>query len=131
MHPDQIWGNDEKYSKEFQAAFKKRCEEQQNQWEESKRRYERYIESIPEEQRPGYLTKWAEEQRAQGKIINPFVQKWLDGEIAAARSILIIGMLLTVLIKGQIVIWIIMYIAYRARVKKAREDALKSDRKGL
>lgn len=130
MHPNQIWGNDEKYSKEVSMAARKKCEEQQKKWAEEKRRYERYIESLPEEQRPGYLTKWAEEQCAQGKIMSPFVEKWLEGEITAARVALVIGMLLTVLIKGQIVIWAIMYWAYRVRVKKVKEEALEADRRG-
>lgn len=73
--------------------------------------------------------KYREAQWAQGKIIDPTINKWLEGEIAAARNALIIGMLLTALIKGQIFIWLIMYIAYKGRVEKAKRDAMESDRK--
>ena len=69
-------------------------------------------------------------QQAQGKIVNPFIEKWLEGEIWAARNVLIIGMILTALIKGQIVIWAIMYIAYKGRVKKVRREAFEADQNG-
>lgn len=101
---------------------------------ENKKRYEEYArkywESNPEYKRQQEAERmWREQQWAQGKIISPTIQNWLEGEITAARTILIIGMILTVLIKGQIAIWIIMYIAYRGRVKKARVDALEADKR--
>lgn len=88
-----------------------------------------YAKTHPEKYESGYgLEQWVKTQQAQGRIVDPFIQNWLDGEIAAARNVLIIGMLLTVLIKGQIVIWVIMYLAYRARVKHARAKAFEADR---
>ena len=131
MHPNQIWGNDEKYSKEAQMMFRKRCEDQQKQWREQQVKHDQHVESLSEEQKIGYLSKWAEEQRAQGKIMNPFIEKWLEGEINTARTALVIGMLLTALIKGQVVIWVIMYLAYKGRVKRVMEEALEADRKGF
>ena len=99
-----------------------------------KKRYEedirKYWENNPEYKKQQEERRiWREQQWAQGKIINPMIRNWLEGEIAAARSVLIIGMILTVLIKGQIAIWLIMYIAYRGRVKKAQADALEADKK--
>lgn len=73
--------------------------------------------------------KWREEQWAQGKVIDERINRWLQGEISTARTALIVGIILTALIKGQVVIWAIMYIAYRGRVKKAIKDAIEADRK--
>lgn len=92
--------------------------------------YRNYYAKNPEYQKQKEEEKrYREEQWAQGKIIDPYINKWLESEIAAARSVLIIGMILTALIKGQIFIWAIMYIAYKGRVKKAMQDAIESDRK--
>ena len=133
MHPDQVWGNDEKYSKEFQIAFRKQCEEERKQREEKQKKYEQwkaeYISRLPEEQRPGYLTQQAKIKLARGEIVDPIIKNWLEGEITSARIALAVGMILTVLIKGQIIIWAIMYIAYRCRVNKAKKDALEANRK--
>ena len=76
------------------------------------------------------LDEWVKERRAQGEIINPFVKQWLEGEVTAARVALAVGMILTALIKGQIVIWTIMYIAYRGRVKMVKQQAMEADRRG-
>ena len=70
-----------------------------------------------------------EQQRIQGKIFNHNVKNWLDGEITTARIGLIVTMILTALIKGQIVIWAILYFVYRLRVKKAKQDAIEADRR--
>jgi hypothetical protein len=133
MHLDQIWGNDEKYSKEVQIAMREHWIKQQKQWEEDrKKRQQRDAERIaklPPEQRPGYLTEQAKIKLARGELTNPFIEKWLEGEIVAARTMLFVGMALTALFKGQIVIWVIMYIAYKARVKRAKEEALEANRK--
>lgn len=87
----------------------------------------RYGET-PEDKRQRELEKQQRNQRRlQGEIFDPFTKKWLESEISAARTALIIGMILTALIKGQVFIWAIMYIAYRGRVKKARQDALEKD----
>ena len=87
-----------------------------------------YEKTHPEQFESGYeLGQWVDEQHAQGKIVDPFIEKWLEGEIAAARNVLIIGMILTALIKGQVIIWAIMYLAYRGRVKQARKKAFEAD----
>ncbi len=99
---------------------------------EERKRYQEYMkhyeETHPGEFESGYdLEQWVTSQQFQGKIVDPFIEKWLEGEIAAARNVLIIGMILTALIKGQIVIWAIMYLAYRGRVKQARKKAFEAD----
>lgn len=97
------------------------------EWDEYRINYEKTHPEKYESSRK--LDEWVKEQRAQGKIMNPLVEKWLEGEITAARVALAIGMILTALIKGQIVIWVIMYIAYRGRVNAARKKAYEADRK--
>lgn len=133
MSSDKIWGNDEKYSKDFQITMREQCDKQHKLWEAERQQYEafktQHIANLPPEQRPGYLTQWAEQQRAQGKILDPFVRTWLENEITTARIALAIGMILTVLIKGQVVIWAIMYVAYRCRVKHATKKAYEVDRR--
>lgn len=83
---------------------------------------------IPEEKRQRALEKaYRNQQRLKGEIYNEFTKKWLESEISAARTALIIGMVLTALIKGQVFIWVIMYIAYRGRVKAAQKKAIESE----
>lgn len=97
------------------------------EWDEYKQNYEK---NHPEEcESSRKLEEWVQTQQAQGKIINPFIKKWLEGEITAARVALVIGMILTALIKGQVVIWAIMYIAYRGRIKRVTQEAYEADRK--
>ena len=43
------------------------------------------------------------------------MMKTMRGKLTRA-----VGMILTALIKGQVVLWAIMYIAYRGRVKKGK-----------
>lgn len=100
---------------------------------EEQKRHEEFCQKYWEEHHPEEVQKLKEEkaqrnqQRLQGKIFNEFTRKWLESEISAARTVLIIGMILTALIKGQVFIWAIMYIAYRGRVKAARQKALEED----
>lgn len=103
------------------VAFRKKGEEfKQQLWE-----------SNPENKmRQEAEQKWMEQQRAQGKIFNHNIKNWLDGEITTARVALVIGMILTALIKGQVVIWAIMYLAYRLRIKKVKQGAMDADRRG-
>ena len=87
-------------------------------------------ESNPEnKKRLDSTRQWRERQRRQGRIFNHNIKHWLDIEIATARAILAIGILLTAPIKGQFMIWIIMYLAYKTRVKKVTQEAIATDRK--
>lgn len=101
--------------------------------EERKRReeyYRNYAKAHPEQYESSRkLDEWVKSKQAQGEIVDPTLQNWLNGEIAAARIALAVGMMLTVLIKGQIVIWIILYIAYRGRVNKAKREAFEEDKR--
>ena len=102
---------------------------------EFRKQHKRYVkqyweENHPEEKAELELQKQLrEQQRLQGKIFDSSVRNWLDGEITAARIGLITTMVLTALIKGQIVIWVILYFAYRLRVKKATQEAIEADRR--
>ena len=101
--------------------------EERKRWHEYKANYAKEHPELYESSQ-----KFEEDIRvkqARGEIIDPFIKKWLEGEITAARVALTIGIILTALIKGQIFIWAIMYIAYRCRVNKVREDALEADRR--
>lgn len=95
------------------------------EWKEAKRKFEKEIEGkLPLEQRKEYqMAKKTRERLSRGEIIDPFLENWMNTEISAARKVLLIGMALTALIRGQVVIWLIMYIAYRGRVKKVKEEA--------
>lgn len=96
------------------------------QWDENKRNYEK---AHPEEfESSRKFNAEIRTKQARGEIVDPFVRNWMNGQITEARWILFIGIILTALIKGQIVLWAIMYFAYRGRVKKVKEDALKTDR---
>lgn len=100
---------------------------------EARKRYEKFEQTYWEEHHPEEIKKFNEDkkkrnqQRLQGEIFDEFTRKWLEGEITAARIALIIGIVFTALIKGQVFIWVIMYIAYRGRVKAARKKALQKD----
>ena len=76
------------------------------------------VQKIKEE-----YAKWIRARLMRGEIIDEALQKWLDGEISAARIELIVGIVLTALIKGQVFIWAIMYIAYRGRIKYLQKKA--------
>lgn len=101
--------------------------EERKRWDEFR---SNYVKEHPEEYDSSRkLDEWRKARQAQGVIINTSIRNWLEGEITAARVALVVGMLLTTLIKGQIVIWAIMYIAYRSRAKRAREKAYEADRR--
>lgn len=88
-----------------------------------------YEKTHPEEYESSRkLDEWVKSRQAQGVIINTSIRNWLESEIIAARVALAVGMILTALIKGQIVIWAIMYFAYRGRVNKVTKEAYEADR---
>ncbi len=125
-----IWGNDEKYSKEFQIAYRKSCEEDQRKWEETKRRRAEAEAKLPIEQRPGcMLNKFIEDQHSQGNIVDPFIKQYLEGRITAARWILAIAMAITLLFKGFWALWIVFILLYKWEVKRIKEEAFKTDLK--
>ena len=95
---------------------------------EARRRWQEYAKqsemSVPEEERMGYeLTKNIREKLARGEIVDEALRKWLESEITTARTALAIGIMLTALIKGQVIIWLILYLAYRGRVSKVKQEA--------
>lgn len=100
---------------------------------EIEKKYQENLQRIWEKDHPEETKRKKEEKdmrnrrRLQGEIFDPFTKKWLESEVSAARIALIIGMILTALIKGQVFLWAIMYIAYRGRVKKVRREALEQD----
>lgn len=121
-----IWGNDKQYSKEFQMHARKKAEEFAKKVEEDQKRYE---EKQKNSKIGSSIKQWEQEQRAQGKIVNPLIQQHLDAKISEARWELAIGMALTLLIKGQWAIWIILIIFYNVHVSKLKKEALEYDLK--
>lgn len=75
------------------------------------------------------------EKLLNGEIIDEATRHWLDTEIATARIGLVASIIITALIKGQIFIWAILYIAYKCRVhqvkRKAQERTIKDYRRYL
>ena len=101
---------------------------------QDRKRYEEFHKNYAETHPDKYessrkLDEWVKMRQAQGVIIDTSIRNWLDGEIISARVALVVGMIITALIKGQIVIWVIMYLAYRFRVKKSTEKAYEADRR--
>lgn len=132
MASNMIWGNDEKYTKEQQIWYRDQQIKANKELEEKLAKLAAEREKIPEEQRQGYqLRKRQEEMIAKGEIIDYFIKKHLEAKITNARYALAIGMISTVLFKGQWMLWILFIIWYNAYVSDAREKALQADRKGL
>lgn len=128
MHPDMIWGNDEKYTKEFQA----KCREQQQQKynelmealakkEKERERQEKIQEAIAQKERQAALD--------QGKIHNVFIRQYLEAKITAARWCLALSIVATALFKGQWLLWISFIITYFLYVNKIKADAIKADKR--
>lgn len=95
--------------------------ESRKEWEEIAKQNE---VNIPEEQRIGYeLTNSVREKVTRNEIIDETLRNWLNSKITIARTILAIGVAMTVLLKGQIIIWIVMYIIYRIHIKELKQKA--------
>lgn len=95
--------------------------EARKQWDEFAIQYEANNPEV--KKRTEGSAQFIRAKLLNGEIIDPSLRTWLDAEISSARTVLIVGMVLTSLIQGQIFIWIIMYIAYRCRVKQAKKKA--------
>ena len=85
-------------------------------------------QQIPVEKRPGYvIDKQIAEARARGEITSPFIREHLKAKITAARWALALSMAMTLLFKGQWMLWIVFIITYICSVKRFKKDALKAD----
>ena len=86
---------------------------------------------IPEEQTIGYRSKVSLKEDAEkisrGEIVDTFIQEHLKGQIAIERLKLFLGIVLTVLIKYQWVLWIVFIIMYILKEDKLRMEAQKTD----
>ena len=128
MHEDMIWGNDEKYTKEYQIKCK---EEQQRRHNELLVRLNKQEEEKKKEQQiiGSALRKHEEELRARGEIVNPFIRQRLEAKIKAARWFLALAMAMTLLFKGFWIIWIICILLYFFSVNRFKKEALEADLK--
>lgn len=124
MHPDMIWGNDEKYSKEFQIKHR---EEQLKKHKAIMKEYEQM--KLEEEQQIIVVQRAREAIWAHGEIIDPFIKQYLEGRITIARWILAIAMGVTLLFKGFWAMWIMFIFLYNWEVKHLKKEALEADKK--
>ena len=128
MHPDMIWGNDEKYTKEYQIKCR---EEQQKKYNELMERLAKEKEESEKEEQIKQIARQAElEQKwANGEIQDEFIKRHMKGQITAARWALALGMAVTFLLKGQWLIWIVMIFVYVIYVNNVKTKALEADKK--
>lgn len=129
MHKDMIWGNDEKYTKEYQMKCK---EEQQKRYDDLMERLVKEEEEETKNQEEiigSALRKYESEARIQGEIINPFIEQNLKGKITATRWLLALAMGMTLLFKGFWALWILFIILYSWEVKRLKKEALETDMK--
>ena len=119
--------NYEPFEEELKKLFQKDAKDFSKKVEVDRKKHE---ETTQSGQIGSSVRQWEKEQRFSGKIINTCVQQWLDAKITTARCELAIGMVLTLLIRGQWALWIIMIIFYKIHVRKLRADALNYDSKG-
>ena len=130
MHKDMIWGNDEKYSKEFQEQC--RAEQQ--------KKYNALMEELAKKEAEKRRLEQVKAQEAHHnseqktgpehyEINDNFIKQHLDAQIAVARWGLALGMAVTFLFKGQWLIWIMLIVGYILYTKKARRDAIEADKK--
>lgn len=129
MRNDMIWGNDEKYTKEYQIKCREDQIKKNNELKEKLEQYE--TNKSTEEQVIGStLRKYREETRVRGEIFNPLIKQHLDFKLLTAKWALFLAMAMTCLFNGQLVLWIVFYLIYRTYVKTAKAEALENDLKG-
>ena len=128
MHKDMIWGNDEKYTKEFQIQCR----------EEQKKRYDDLMKRLAKEEEEAKnqdvvigsaLRRYEQNARANGEITNVFIKQNLEGKITAARWALALAMGMTLLFKGFWALWILFILLYNWEVKRLKKEALEADLK--
>jgi hypothetical protein len=135
MFKDATWEDIERLRKEseemlqqmHEEAVKRREEEQKRKERESKAALERWKREQAE--RGAYRKAYRARKIANGEFFNPFIEQHLKAQISAARWALALGMITTVLFKGQIMLWTAMIIYYVCYVKKAKREHLEADRK--
>lgn len=128
MHKDMIWGNDEKYTKEFQIQCR----------EEQKKRYDDLMKRLAKEEEEAKnqdvvigstLRRYEQNARANGEITNVFIKQNLEGKITVARWALALAMGMTLLFKGFWALWILFILLYNWEVKRLKKEALEADLK--
>lgn len=128
MHKDIIWGNDEKYTKEFQIQCR----------EEQKKRYDDLMKRLAKEEEEAKnqdvvigsaLRRYEQNARANGEITNVFIKQNLEGKITVARWALALAMGMTLLFKGFWALWILFILLYNWEVKRLKKEALEADLK--
>ena len=77
------------------------------------------------------IKKWTEEAIANGKLINPFIEQYMEARISCARWALALAMAMTVLVRGGIALWIVFILIYRTEVKRYKKEAWEAQLKEL
>lgn len=131
MSSDMIWGNDEKYTKEYQIKCREEQQRRHNElMKELNKQKEKEEKQEKEQQIIGSaIRKYEEEKRAQGEIVDPFIKQHLKGKITVARWALALAMGMTLLFKGFWALWILFIIIYNLEVKRLKKEALEKDMK--
>ena len=128
MGSDMIWGNDEKYTKEFQIKCREEQQQHYNELMEKLKKQE--IEKAKQEQaKKVEIQKKQNEAWNRGDIHDVFIKQHLEAKIVAARWALVLGMAATLLFKGQWLIWIACIITYFLYINKIKADAIEADKK--
>ena len=128
MHKDMIWGNDEKYTKEYQLKCK---EEQQKKYNDLMKKLAKEEEEATDQEQiiGSALRKYNQDAQARGEITSPFIEQNLKGKITVARWALALAMGMTFLFKGFWALWILFILLYNWEVKRLRKEALEADMK--
>ena len=126
MHKDMIWGNDEKYSKEFQEYSRRQTEINVKQTEEFLKKYE--TERVARK-KEAMTRAHTYEIGTKSAYIDPLKKQYLEAKITQARWYLAAGLGFTVLIKNFWAIWLILIVTYVQYVDRLRKQFYKVDRK--
>ena len=77
------------------------------------------------------LENHIENQIQTGKIVNPFIRKYLEGQISTARKALALALLTILPVKALWPFEVVFWSIYFYYVKKYKNEALEYDRKKL
>lgn len=129
-----LWDTEE-FKAEHQAFLQKVHDEQWARVKEERRKRAEWKINDPEYQRTQAALRQHELERMQrianGEIIDPFIEQRLKAQIDIERVKLIVWIVLTILFKGQWILWIVLIIMYNYKVNKLKAEAHESDMKGM
>ena len=123
---DAWWETDPEIQARLTETSKLWCEEQKIKFQTWQTQYEDCRAKELKEKKERMVKEHAK-QIEQGKLWDPFLRQHLEAQISIERWKLFIGIVLTVLIKYQWVLWIFLIIIHCLKVKHLTEEAQKID----